>query len=65
MFWLLAAPLTVNLLRPEDGGGGGPQVWLMAERGLWLGTDEAREVVKEGDTGTGSPAGAEDTVIWT
>lgn len=60
-FWLLAAPLTVNLLRPlewEKGGGGGRlEAWFRAAIGLWFGTEEASEVVfDENDIGIDSPS---------
>lgn len=60
--WLLAAPHTVNLLRPLErelggGGGGGLEVWFRAEIGLSFGTEEASEVVTaENDIGINSPS---------
>lgn len=60
--WLLAAPHTVNLLRPLErelggGGGGGLEVWFRAAIGLSFGTEEASEVVTaENDIGINSPS---------
>lgn len=49
-FWLVAAPLTVNRLRPlervkSEGGGGSAKMLFRAAIGLWFGTEEASEVV--------------------
>lgn len=62
---LVAAPLTVNLLRPLEretggGGGGGLEVWFKAEIGLWFGSEEASEAVTgmvagDNNVGLGSP----------
>lgn len=60
--WPLAAPLTVNLLRPLEweyggGGGGGLEVWFRAAIGLSFGTEEASGVVTaEHDIGINSPS---------
>lgn len=52
---LLAAPVTVNLLRllllrrvGEDGGGGLKE-WLMAARVLWLGAEVPSRAVADGN----------------
>lgn len=45
--WLLAAPVTVNLLRPLErvNSGGDSEVWFRPASGLWSGSNGAINVV--------------------
>lgn len=66
--WLLAAPLTVNLLRPlerekEGGAGGGPVEMLRAVMGLWFGTEDASEPEDGGNSMTELPSEEEEEEI--
>lgn len=50
---LLAAPLTVNLLRPpltgkDEGSGGGLREWLRGDIMLWVGAEVPSKVVTSG-----------------